>query len=89
MSCRVLKRGMEDAMLDAFVARAAQLGCESIVGCYIPTDRNSMVAEHYSTLGFERLPDTDDGNTRWKLDLTRAYTPRNQHIREATVAGHP
>ena len=57
MSCRVLKRGMEDAMLDALVLRARETGVDSIVGHYIPTPRNGMVAEHYAKLGFARLPD--------------------------------
>lgn len=86
MSCRVLKRGMEDAMLDALVSQARRVGCDSLIGAYIPTPRNGMVAEHYATLGFEPLPAGEDTTTLWKLDLAAGYTPRNTHIREADVA---
>lgn len=37
MSCRVLKRGMEDAMMDAVVADAAARGVKTICGYYYPT----------------------------------------------------
>lgn len=52
MSCRVLKRGMEDYVLAELVAHARQLGKQRLVGEYIPTPKNGMVAEHYPGLGF-------------------------------------
>ena len=82
MSCRVLKRGMEDAMLDALVAAARAAGATRLVGRYIPTTKNGMVADHYDRLGFERQDRGADGSGTWSLDLTRPYVPRNRHIRE-------
>ncbi|HEV8448918.1 MAG TPA: HAD-IIIC family phosphatase [Gemmatimonadaceae bacterium] len=89
MSCRVLKRGMEDAMLDALVLRARQAGVDRIVGYYIPTARNGMVAEHYSKLGFTQLTDDGPERTSWCLELAgeREYSPRNRHIRHANGGG--
>ena len=55
MSCRVLKRDMEFAMLDALVERAAMAGVETLLGYYLPTRKNGMVATHYEKLGFMRL----------------------------------
>ena len=52
MSCRVLKRGMEHFTLNTVVAYAKQHGFKRIIGEYIPTPKNSMVAEHYDRLGF-------------------------------------
>jgi FkbH-like protein len=88
MSCRVLKRGMEDAMLDALVSRAQQAGVETIIGTYIATPRNGMVANHYATLGFGRLPGGDESCSSWSLTVS-SYTTRNKHIREPVGAGHP
>ena len=90
MSCRVLKRGMEDAMLDALVSRAQQAGVEKIVGYYIATPRNGMVADHYEKLGFTRLDGDNPEHTSWTLDVSGEYTPRNQHIRQggSALAGH-
>ena len=84
MSCRVLKRGMEDAMLDALVARAREIGVDRLIGTYCPTERNGMVATHYAGLGFERLtPGADGARSDWVLDLNRPYAPRTRHIRTA------
>jgi FkbH-like protein len=83
MSCRVLKRDMEVAMLDEVAQRARARGLTSIVGYYLPTKKNGMVEDLYAKLGFqpvsseEKLP---EGATVWRLDL-EAYTNRNQHIK--------
>jgi len=63
MSCRVLKRNMENFVLNMMVDIAKQKGCTEITGEFIPTAKNSMVKDNYENLGF-----VDDGNT-WKLTL--------------------
>ena len=88
MSCRVLKRGMEDAMLDALVARARNAGVETIRGPYIATPRNGMVSEHYEQMGFQRQAESTNDHSVWLLDLTQGHSPRNQHIRETANARH-
>ena len=40
MSCRVLKRGMEGAMLDRMAGLAKARGIASLVGYYRPTAKN-------------------------------------------------
>jgi len=87
MSCRVLKRGMEDAMLDALVSRARDAGALTIVGTYLPTSKNGMVKNFYQTMGFERVSLHDDGRSEWTLDLTQ-YATRNHHIRVTTSVRH-
>ena len=42
MSCRVLKRGMEDAMMDTLAAKAAAAGYTALEGYYYPTAKNAM-----------------------------------------------
>ena len=80
MSCRVLKRDMESAMLDAMVERARDLGARRIVGRFIPTAKNAMVADHYPALGFQRLfAEGQGGHTLWALELSD-YRTRNKHI---------
>ena len=61
MSCRVLKREMEVAMLDALVERAAARGVKRIRGVYLPTKKNGMVAEHYPRLGFKMVLHEPEG----------------------------
>jgi FkbH-like protein len=53
MSCRVLKRSMEAFTLHTLVEAARDRGYKRLVGEYIATAKNAMVAEHYAGLGFE------------------------------------
>ena len=81
MSCRVLKRDMELAMLDGLVAQAKQRGFTRLVGRYIPTAKNKMVERFYpDVLGFEPLEQLPNGETTWQLDITD-YTNKNQYIK--------
>ena len=50
----MLKREMEFAMFDALVEQCQARGIRKIVGVYIPSKKNSMVAGHYASLGFSR-----------------------------------
>ena len=52
MSCRVLKRGVEDWAFKRIKEEAASLGCKRIVGEYIRTKKNGMVEGLYASLGF-------------------------------------
>ena len=79
MSCRVLKRGVELAMLALLVGQARALGATSLRGRYIPTAKNGMVDGHYAGLGF--MPESRDSNaTLWHLDLAR-FHPAPHHIK--------
>ena len=77
MSCRVLKRGMERFTLDQMVAQVQGRGYRRIVGEYIPTPKNGMVAEHYPSLGFHELQGT--AHKQWVLELDE-YEPQACHI---------
>jgi FkbH-like protein len=57
MSCRVLKRGMEQFTLNTIVNYARENGFKRIVGEYIETAKNKMVESHYPGLGFAILSD--------------------------------
>ncbi len=79
MSCRVLKRDMELAMLDRMVGEAVARGVTTLIGRYIPTKKNSMVAEFYDTLGFTLEHVAEDGAKRYRL-LLAGYQPQNKYI---------
>ena len=76
MSCRVLKRGMENFTLNTMVEAARQKGYKRIIGEYLPTPKNKMVEGHYPSLGFEQLE-----GTQYVLDVEQ-YQPRECYIRE-------
>ena len=52
-SCRVLKRGVEEALMNLLLERARAEGATRIDGEYIPTPRNQIVADFFARLGFE------------------------------------
>jgi FkbH-like protein len=69
MSCRVLGRCVEQAMLARIVAEASRRGIQRLIGWYVPTPKNGMVANHYEKLGFEKLSAMDNGATCWRLQV--------------------
>lgn len=68
MSCRVLKRSVEDLMFEGVCEVAKELGCKKLIGEYIPSAKNSMVKDFYSLLGFT-LIDDNSGIKRYELVL--------------------
>ncbi len=85
MSCRVLKRDMEFAMLDALVQQCRAQGITEIYGYYYPTKKNAMVAQLYGTFGFEKLSEDADGNSVWRLP-TAGYENKNEVIQIEEVS---
>ncbi len=80
MSCRVLKRDMEFAMMDELVAKAQATGMKKIVGYYYPTAKNSMVKDFYHRMGFEKISEDEEGNTVWEFDVTEDYQNKQSVI---------
>ena len=77
MSCRVLKRGMENFTLNIMVERAKAAGYKRIIGEYLPTPKNNMVEQHYPGLGFTK---NEGANTaQYELNLDN-YSERESYI---------
>lgn len=74
MSCRVLKRGVEQLLCNYVVERARVLGAATLHGVYIPTSNNKLVSDHYKSLGFTWAGAEQNGTVYWRLDLTN-YKP--------------
>jgi FkbH-like protein len=72
MSCRVLGRGVEGAVLRELLDHARRRGAGKLRGIYRPTDRNKLVEQHYARLGFTLVGGRDDGSTVWELDVASA-----------------
>ncbi|MBT3728774.1 hypothetical protein HOG27_01545, partial [bacterium] len=78
MSCRVLKRDMEFAMLDEMARQCKEKGVSEIIGYYCKSDKNSMVSDLYEKFRFE-LIEKNTENTVWKLDISN-YENKNKFI---------
>jgi len=80
MSCRVLKRDMEFAMMDELVKKCSERKVRTIIGYYYPTAKNAMVKEFYALQGFEKISEDEDGNTVWRFDIKEDYAKKNRYI---------
>ena len=74
MSCRVLKRGMENFVLNTIADFAKENGFNKITGEYLPTEKNGMVKDHYTNLGFK------ENDSLFILDVND-YQKRKSYIK--------
>ena len=76
MSCRVLKRDMEYAMMDTLVKILRERGVKQIIGYYYPTAKNKMVQNFYGLHGFVKEKEDHQGNTEWCCTISE-YENKN------------
>ncbi len=80
MSCRVLARGVEEYLMNHVVSIAASAGLREIAAEYIPTAKNAMVKDFFGRFGFQKILESPQGATSWRLDVA-GYEMRNVFIR--------
>lgn len=68
MSCRVLKRGMENFTLNTMVKIAKDKGYKKLIGEYLPTPKNKMVEKHYPELGFSKVSSAETAQYVLEVD---------------------
>lgn len=66
MSCRVFSRTLEHFMLREVIAQARARGLTRIIGNYVSTPKNTVVADLYPRLGFTEV----EPGTRWERPTT-------------------
>lgn len=76
MSCRVISRTVEHFLFAVLLNHCRNKGIASIVGEYIPTKKNAVVARLYDELGFERSGHAGDGGISYRLDVAAAAQPK-------------
>ena len=76
MSCRVLGRGVETALLAYGVESAARRGATKVVGHYLPTRKNAMVQNLFSRHGFEREAASSDEDQVFTRGVATVETPQ-------------
>ena len=75
ISCRVLGRGVENAMLASVMEFAQRVGARSIAGEYLPTAKNEQVKQLYDRFGFALVQDRGDGSAMYELSLDGSAWP--------------
>ena len=79
MSCRVLKRGMENFVLNKIVEFSRARNFQKIIGERIPTKKNKLVENHYQDLGFILR------NNFWELEVSN-YQNKLTYVEAKTTA---
>ena len=74
MSCRVLKRTMEEYIINSMVSAVKEAGIGMIRAEYIPTAKNAMVRDIYGRMGFEDL-----GDGKYRCDVN-SFAMRETYV---------
>jgi FkbH-like protein len=92
MSCRVLGRRVEDMVLRELLGQAKAHGAHKLVGVYIPTDRNKLVADLFPKLGFALVRQNGNAST-YELNVDSASVAaapmRVKHLRASPSIAKP
>lgn len=76
MSCRVLKRGMEEFIINCLIRKAKENGYTKVLSEYIPTPKNKMVQDIYKTMGF-----TETDEHKYMINVAD-YKDKKVYIKE-------
>ena len=82
MSCRVLGRTVEEFIANDMRAVALAQGCDRLVGRYVQSPKNGLVADLYERLGFARSAGSEAGS-EWTFDLDAARSGWTSWVRDA------
>lgn len=86
LSCRVIGRSVETALLSHVCQAAVARKRKRLVGRFIPTKKNAPASEFYAQHGFEKQQENHDGSV-WSLSLTQHTIAVPDWIRLKTVTG--
>jgi FkbH-like protein len=73
MSCRVLGRRVEEACLNALVSACQSRGVTQLIGVYKPTEKNVIVRDLYTRLGFREIQSNSNSGEEKFVLLTESY----------------
>lgn len=85
MSCRVLGRRVEAAVLNALIEQARKAEVRVLRGVFIASGRNDMVRDHYLKLGFRPVEQTADQSS-WEIEVA-TFEPLPVPIRHDAQEG--
>jgi FkbH-like protein len=71
MSCRVIGRTLENAMLSQIAQDARGAGARQIEGWFVPTAKNAPAKDFYTSSGFSAVENGEDGRILWRCDINQ------------------
>lgn len=79
LSCRVMGKQVEDALLEHMEADLQAAGYSRLRGRYVPTAKNKPVAELYDRLGYQVICQNEDGRKEYAIALAER-PERSGHV---------
>lgn len=79
LSCRVMGREVEDALLGHMEAQLQAAGFVLLKGRYVPTAKNNPVAGLYERLGYQTVCRGEDGAAEYQIQL-KERPARGEHV---------
>jgi FkbH-like protein len=86
LSCRVIGRAVETALLSHLAGTAAARGRHRLSGRFIPTKKNAPAGDFYASHGFQLIEEKTDGSV-WTLPLQQHKIATPDWIRLKTTEG--
>jgi FkbH-like protein len=86
LSCRVIGRTVETALLSYLSHAAAKRGRQRLSGKFLPTRKNAPAKEFYSQHGFQLHAQNGEGSL-WELDLKLHPIPFPEWIKLNKIDG--
>jgi FkbH-like protein len=86
LSCRVIGRTVETALLSHLAQAAVARGRQCLTGRFFPTRKNAPARDFYAGHGFQLLEENRDGSV-WTLDLQHHPIATPEWIRLKTTEG--
>jgi FkbH-like protein len=74
LSCRIIGRTIEYAIMNHIIAHCVARGTKSVTGLYQSTEKNAQVAEYYPRCGFTASKPQERGSREFTLPVSQ-YTP--------------
>ena len=84
MSCRVLKKTVENFTMSKIVSVASNKGLSNICGEYIPSKKNSIVRDLYTDFGFETIRRDENGTVEFELKNIEKFVDKYKFIMKET-----
>ena len=69
LSCRVMARGIEDALLLEIAEEARRAGASRLRAWFLPTAKNAPAADFFPRMGMCKIGDDGSGGVCWEWDL--------------------
>jgi len=88
LSCRVIGRTVETALVAHLAGEARRRGSRRLEGWFRPTKKNAPARNFYADHGFRLQTETEEGQL-WELDLTNAELRSPEWVRLVTATAEP